>query len=140
MTNPLWVGLHSPSTDCLNFLTARAFYDLYPLLIDQAVTISQPILLSQIPTFLFSFGLRTYRTDSSFYRNCPYVCPLTRRETTATRSIRIFAWQPEKQEEVLVTGRILEWRLGKRCTNHACPNNEIIWPRRQQSWTVRRAS
>lgn len=138
MKDALWVGLHSPSTDCLNFLTAGALYDFYPHLVDQVVTITQPFLPSRVPVFLFSFGLRTYKVNSSFYRNCPQVCPATWRETTCSRQIRTFKWRPNKCE-VLLTGVPLQWRLGRNCSNHSCPKSDITRSHRHNSCKVRLA-
>jgi hypothetical protein len=122
------VALHSPSTDCMNLLTSRAFYELHPRLNEQNVAIKRGLSPTVTPIFLFSFGLRTYYANSEFYRDCSNNCPVVWREVCDSQKIRQLVWQQGRQDTLLAADR-LQWRLGQKCSNHACPNSQVVDPR-----------
>jgi len=107
-------------------LTATRLYDFYPTLSAKRVALTVPKGLDLCPSLIYSFGMRSYPTNSPLYRDCIRSCPIKIRCTRFLKGVARLTWRSSDDFQPSGTSldpfelEDLKWRLGDRCDNQAC--------------------
>jgi len=110
-------------------MTSTRIYDIYPSLTKQRVNLVVADFVSRSPTSCYSFGYRTYRANSEFFRDCPTNCPVRARRTKGLPDISVLRWgshtgQKDQGQIVSAPDRFenddFTWSLSRSCDNHMC--------------------
>ena len=120
------VVLHSPSTAMFKVLTPTFIYDFYPSLTANRIALTVSKYIQYSPTFVYSFGMRSYPVNSPLYRDCVRVCPVRVRCTRGLVGVTKLRWRLINDTEFVTCrndgfeSEDLWWRLSDHCLNHAC--------------------
>lgn len=125
----MWVTIHSPVTASHTIMTTTRIYNFYPTLTDQKVNLVLSEFAPRCSTLCYSFGYRTYKANSEFFRDCPVNCPVRTRRTKNLPGISVIQWGSPtslKDQGKLVSAtdgykdHDFTWSMSRSCNNHMC--------------------